>query len=49
MSQMQLQLWKIVLRPPGFELGSFGLRALPNELKGIPSSRVSSIQSKHAK
>ena len=26
MSQMPMQLWKIVLHPPGFELGSFGLR-----------------------
>ena len=25
-SQMQIQLWKIDLHPPGFELGSFGLR-----------------------
>ena len=23
---MQIQLWKIGLHPPGFELGSFGLR-----------------------
>ena len=23
---MQIQLWKIVLHPPGFELGFFGLR-----------------------
>ena len=26
LSHMQIQLWKIVLHPPGFELGSFGLR-----------------------
>ena len=26
LSQMQIQLWKIVSHPPGFELGSFGLR-----------------------
>ena len=40
MSQMQIQLWKIVLHPPGFKPGSlvYETSALPNGLKGFPQA-----------